>query len=118
MLGMDMDIKKFELPICISAQISILISLIVYDFNIDTKMVVSEFAFYYFSPSESRFVFEEKMEYLILLVYQGLLLLSVETRRRAATGNTRSREAPGTAGGPRSLGQRPEIRHTSWLLDC
>jgi hypothetical protein len=72
MLGMDMDIKKFELPICISAQISILISLIVYDFNIDTKMVVSEFAFYYFSPSESRFVFEEKMEYLILLVYQGL----------------------------------------------
>jgi hypothetical protein len=35
------------------------------------------------------------------------LLLSVKTRRRAATGNTRSREASGTAGGPRSLGQRP-----------
>jgi hypothetical protein len=34
-------------------------------------------------------------------------LLSVKTRRRAATGNTRSREAFGTAGGPRSLGQRP-----------
>jgi hypothetical protein len=29
-----------------------------------------------------------------------------QTHRRAATGNTRSREAPGTAGGPRSLGQR------------
>jgi hypothetical protein len=38
--------------------------------------------------------------------------------RRAATGNTRGREAPGTAGGPRSLGQRPEIRHTPWLLGC
>jgi hypothetical protein len=34
-------------------------------------------------------------------------LLSVKTRRRAATGNTRSREASGTAGGPGSLGQRP-----------
>jgi hypothetical protein len=34
-------------------------------------------------------------------------VLSVKTRRRAATGNTRSREASGTAGGPRSLGQRP-----------
>jgi hypothetical protein len=36
-----------------------------------------------------------------------VILLSVKTRRRAATGNTRSREASGTAGGPRSLGQRP-----------
>jgi hypothetical protein len=45
-------------------------------------------------------------------------LLSVETHRRAATGNTRSREAPGTAGGPRSLGQWPEIWHTSWRLGC
>jgi hypothetical protein len=36
-----------------------------------------------------------------------LPLLSVKTHRRAATGNTRSREASGTAGGPRSLGQRP-----------
>jgi hypothetical protein len=35
------------------------------------------------------------------------LLLSVKTHRRAATGNMRSREASGTAGGPRSLGQRP-----------
>jgi hypothetical protein len=34
-------------------------------------------------------------------------VLSVKTRRRAVTGNTRSREASGTAGGPRSLGQRP-----------
>jgi hypothetical protein len=34
-------------------------------------------------------------------------VLSVETHRRAATGNTRSREASGTAGGSRSLGQRP-----------
>jgi hypothetical protein len=34
-------------------------------------------------------------------------LLSVKTHRRAATGNTRSREASGTAGGSRSLGQRP-----------
>jgi hypothetical protein len=34
-------------------------------------------------------------------------LLSVKTHRQAATGNTRSREAPGTAGGSRSLGQRP-----------
>jgi hypothetical protein len=32
-------------------------------------------------------------------------VLSIETHRRAATGNTRSREAPGTAGGSRSLGQ-------------
>jgi hypothetical protein len=47
-----------------------------------------------------------------------LILLSVKTRRRAATGNTKSREASRTAGGPRSLGQRPEIRHTSWLLGC
>jgi hypothetical protein len=37
----------------------------------------------------------------------GCWLLSVKTRRRAATGNTRSRETSGTAGGPRSLGQRP-----------
>jgi hypothetical protein len=43
-------------------------------------------------------------------------VLSVETHRRAATGNTRSREAPGTAGGLRSLGQRPRIRHTTWRL--
>jgi hypothetical protein len=35
-------------------------------------------------------------------------LLSVKTHRRVATGNTRSREASGTAGGPRSLGQRPK----------
>jgi hypothetical protein len=34
-------------------------------------------------------------------------VLSIETHRRVTTGNTRSREAPGTAGGPRSLGQRP-----------
>jgi hypothetical protein len=34
-------------------------------------------------------------------------MLSIETQRRATTGNTRSREASGTAGGPRSLGQRP-----------
>jgi hypothetical protein len=41
------------------------------------------------------------------------LLLSIETHRRAATGNTRSREASGTAGGPRSLGQRPsDLAHT------
>jgi hypothetical protein len=40
------------------------------------------------------------------------------THRRAATGNTRSREAPGTAGGPWSLGQRPKIRHTTWSLGC
>jgi hypothetical protein len=31
----------------------------------------------------------------------------VKTHRRAATGNTRSREVPGTASGSRSLGQRP-----------
>jgi hypothetical protein len=34
-------------------------------------------------------------------------LLSVKIHRRAATCNTRSREAPRTAGGSRSLGQRP-----------
>jgi hypothetical protein len=45
-------------------------------------------------------------------------VLLVKTHRRAARGNTRSREAPGTAGGPRSLGQRPEIRHMSWRLGC
>jgi hypothetical protein len=40
-------------------------------------------------------------------------LLSVKTHRQAATGNTRSREASGTAGGPRSLGQRPsDLAHT------
>jgi hypothetical protein len=33
--------------------------------------------------------------------------LSVKTHRQAATGNTRSREASGTADGSRSLGQRP-----------
>jgi hypothetical protein len=36
-----------------------------------------------------------------------IIMLSVKTRRRAVTGNTRSREASGTAGGPWSLGQRP-----------
>jgi hypothetical protein len=36
-----------------------------------------------------------------------LHLLSIETHRRATTGNTRSREASWMAGGPRSLGQRP-----------
>jgi hypothetical protein len=45
-------------------------------------------------------------------------LLSVKTHWRAATGNMRSREALGTAGGPRSLGQRPRIRHTTWHLGC
>jgi hypothetical protein len=35
-------------------------------------------------------------------------VLSVKTHLRAATGNTRSREASGTAGGPRSLCQRPK----------
>jgi hypothetical protein len=40
-------------------------------------------------------------------------LLSVKTHRRATTGNTRSREASGMAGGPRSLGQRPsDLAHT------
>jgi hypothetical protein len=43
-------------------------------------------------------------------------MLSVETHWRAATGNTRSRDAPETAGGPRSLGQRPRIWHTTWRL--
>jgi hypothetical protein len=43
-------------------------------------------------------------------------LLSVETHRRAATDNTRSREASGAAGGPRSLDQRPRIWHTTWCL--
>jgi hypothetical protein len=43
----------------------------------------------------------------------GLGVLSVKTHRRAATGNTRSREASGSAGGPRSLGQRPnDLAHT------
>jgi hypothetical protein len=41
------------------------------------------------------------------------MVLSVKTHRRATTGNTRSREASGTAGGPRSLGQRPSnLAHT------
>jgi hypothetical protein len=44
------------------------------------------------------------------------VFLSVKTHRRAVIGNTRSREAPGTAGGPRSLGQRPSIRHMTWCL--
>jgi hypothetical protein len=48
----------------------------------------------------------------------GGVVLSVKTHRQVATRNTRSWEAPGTAGGPRSLGQRPEIRHTSWRLGC
>jgi hypothetical protein len=39
-----------------------------------------------------------------------------QTHRRAATGNTRRREASGTTGGPRSLGQQPRIRHTTWRL--
>jgi hypothetical protein len=40
-------------------------------------------------------------------------LLSIETHRRATTGNTRSREASGMAGGPRSLGQWPsDLAHT------
>jgi hypothetical protein len=46
----------------------------------------------------------------------GNLVLSVETHRRAATGNTWSREAPRTAGGPRSLSQLPRIWHTTWRL--
>jgi hypothetical protein len=45
-------------------------------------------------------------------------LLSVKTHRRVATSNTRSQEAPGTAGGPRTLGQRPKIWHTTWRLGC
>jgi hypothetical protein len=44
-------------------------------------------------------------------------MLSVETHRGAATGNTRSREAPRTASGPRSLSQRSRIRHATWRLD-
>ena len=36
-------------------------------------------------------------------------LLPAKTHRRAATGNTESREAPRTAGGPWSLGRRPAM---------
>jgi hypothetical protein len=54
---------------------------------------------------------EEGLDRLLKIRDEGVL--SVKTHRRAATGNTRSREAPGTAGGPRSLGQRPRIRHTT-----
>jgi hypothetical protein len=43
-------------------------------------------------------------------------LLSVKTHRRAAIDNMRSREAPGTAGVPRSLSQRPRIWHMTWRL--
>jgi hypothetical protein len=40
-------------------------------------------------------------------------LLSVKTHRRVVTGNTRSREASGIAGGPWSLDQRPSnLAHT------
>src|SRR3954471_5307518 len=35
------------------------------------------------------------------------IVLPAKTHRRAATSNTKSREAPRTAGGPWSLGQRP-----------
>jgi hypothetical protein len=52
----------------------------------------------------------------IYLESTSMCLLSVKTHRRAATCNTSSQEAPGTAGGPRSLGQRPRIRHTTWRL--
>jgi hypothetical protein len=46
-------------------------------------------------------------------IYPSWYLLSTETHRRATTGNTRSREASGTAGRPRSLGQRPsDLAHT------
>jgi hypothetical protein len=50
---------------------------------------------------------EEGESHLELIEYSLRAMLSVKTRRRAVTGNTRSREASGTAGGPRSLGQRP-----------
>jgi hypothetical protein len=41
------------------------------------------------------------------------LVLSIETHRRVTIGNTRSRDARGTAGGSRSLGQRPsDLAHT------
>jgi hypothetical protein len=43
-------------------------------------------------------------------------LLSVETHQRGATCNTRSREAPGTTGGPRSFSQPLRIWHTTWPL--
>src|SRR3954470_21330314 len=43
-------------------------------------------------------------------------VLPVKTRRRAATSNMKSREAPRTAGGPWSLGQRPaKLRHARVL---
>jgi hypothetical protein len=45
----------------------------------------------------------------------ALGLLSIKSHRREMTGNTRSREAAGTAGGPRSLDQRPRTWHTPWL---
>jgi hypothetical protein len=38
----------------------------------------------------------------------NMVVLSVKTHRQTATGNTRSREASGTAGGPRSHGQWPK----------
>jgi hypothetical protein len=41
------------------------------------------------------------------------VLLSVETHQLAAIGNTRSWEAPGTAGGPQYLSQRSRIWHTT-----
>jgi hypothetical protein len=42
-------------------------------------------------------------------------VLSVETHRRAATCNTRSREASGLLVGPGPSVNGPEVRHTPWL---
>jgi hypothetical protein len=44
--------------------------------------------------------------WLIIIYFERGRVLSVKTHRRAATGNTRSQEASGTAGGSRSLGQQ------------
>jgi hypothetical protein len=44
---------------------------------------------------------------------QTMIVSSLETHQRETAGDTRSREAPGTGSGPRSLGQRPR----SWRTD-
>ena len=44
-----------------------------------------------------------------------VIVSPLETHRRETAGDTMSRKAPGTAGGPWSLGQRPRSWHTNML---
>ena len=64
----------------------------------------------------SRYALTKAEKEIFFQCLSSIKVLPAKTHRRAATSNTKSREAPRAADGPWSLGRRPaKLRHTSWL---